>query len=128
MIFKRFPAFGWLLRHDIIALSVDSSTVNTYRRDQMLDLVSTLIIGYPPKSQLKPESLREFDDYICKLKEAILLLKGVVTTNNSEDGLSKEQMAALKSLTNLIKIMSSALRKCLKIDPSGASCLKIWPC
>ncbi|POW00207.1 hypothetical protein PSHT_13160 [Puccinia striiformis] len=127
MIFKRFPAFGWLLRHDIIALSVDSSTVNTYRRDQMLDLVSTLIIGYPPKSQLKPESLREFDDYICKLKEAILSLKGVVTTNNSEDGLSKEQMAALKSLTNLIKIMSSALRKCLKIDPSGANCLKIWP-
>ncbi|POV96713.1 hypothetical protein PSTT_15487, partial [Puccinia striiformis] len=117
MIFKRFPAFGWLLRHDIIALSVDSSTVNTYRRDQMLDLVSTLIIGYPPKSQLKPESLREGHP----------LLKGVVTTNNSEDGLSKEQMAALKSLTNLIKIMSSALRKCLKIDPSGANCLKIWP-
>ncbi|KAI7967345.1 hypothetical protein MJO29_000622 [Puccinia striiformis f. sp. tritici] len=127
MIFKRFPAFGWLLRHDIITLSVNSTTVNTYRRDQMLDLVSTLIIGYPPMSQLKPESLREFDDYICKLKEAILLLKGVVTTNNPEDGLSKEQMAALKSLTNLIKIMSSALRKCLKIDPSGANCLKIWP-
>ncbi|KAA1095061.1 hypothetical protein PGT21_035177 [Puccinia graminis f. sp. tritici] len=127
VIFKRFPAFSWLLRHDALALSLDSSTVNTYRREQMLDLVSILINRYPPKNQPTPESTLEFDAYVCKLKEALLSLQGVIATGNSEGEVSKEGKAALKSLSDLIKIMNSALRKRLKIDSSETNSSKIWP-
>ncbi|PLW40838.1 hypothetical protein PCASD_07326 [Puccinia coronata f. sp. avenae] len=126
MIFKRFPAFGWLLRNEILDLSLDSSTLNAYRREQMLDLVSILINGYPPKNQCGPESVLQFDSYIRRLKEAILSQREVIATRKSADGPTKELLSGLKSLTALIKMMNSALRKRTKMEATNRSHWTIW--
>ncbi|OAV95976.1 hypothetical protein PTTG_03225 [Puccinia triticina 1-1 BBBD Race 1] len=120
-VFKRFPAFSWLLRDVALLMPLDSSTVNAYRREQVLDLVSMLINRYP-----KSPSLLDFDAYVCKLKEAILSLKEVIVTSNSEEEISKDRQVALKSLCDLIKIMNSALRKRLKIGSSETDSSTIW--
>jgi hypothetical protein len=88
----------------------------------------TKLVSFPAcQNQPTPESILEFEAYVCKLKEAILSLQDVIATGNSEGEVSKEGKAALKSLSDLIKIMNSALRKRLKIDSSETNSSKIWP-
>jgi hypothetical protein len=68
----------------------------------------------------------QFDSYIRRLKEAILSQREVIATRKSADGPTKELLSGLKSLTALIKMMNSALRKRTKMEATNRSHWTIW--
>ncbi|KNZ44308.1 hypothetical protein VP01_92g13 [Puccinia sorghi] len=130
-VFSTFPQFCWRLRQQVLAYSLDISSVKAFRRQHMMDLVLILINLWYPKeifpNQPLTTSWTEYVNYVCQIKEAFLSQREVIAgQKKSEEGDSKKVNMILKSLPGWLKVMWFGVEMRPREGRQKGECPKTW--
>ncbi|CAH7683562.1 DNA polymerase phi-domain-containing protein [Phakopsora pachyrhizi] len=129
-ISKRFPMFLWKFRNEMLALATGSQTVNSYRREQMFLVISSLMSSCATKLFSRhptDTSLEDMTSFAHSVHTSALGAgSSSIVENQISKSLSKKQQTDLLVTKELLKISLNFLQRSTKIDMKE-NIIQEWP-